>query len=299
MSRLPHTRAIAIVALSFILVAPPALAGAPSPDRPLTKDDRPLSHANGPDWAFGSPTGEIFLTLASALSLATVAIPQQATGWAPSSHTAWKPGLGLASDFTGSAIGTGIAMAGGFGLEVAYYKANGADSPITRALRTSLVEAEAVAMTSGITMALKSLTGRCRPRAYDNGVCLDGQTDAFPSGHTSVIAAVAGVRLVNAIQSKGKSGARYASFALAEAASIATAGLRVGSGAHSWEDVVAGWAIGHVTGAATALAHKWLPVPAPAATVPIHEIPGAAHATELPLPAPASPMYGGSYTFHF
>jgi membrane-associated phospholipid phosphatase len=258
-----------------------------------------MSTANGPDWAFGNPIGELFVTLGSALTLATIAIPQQSTGWAPSSHTKHNPTIGRISDFTGNVWGTGIAMLGGYGLEVTYYSQNGADKPWLRALRTSLIEAEAVAATAGITFGLKSLTGRCRPRAYSNGACLDGQSDAFPSGHTSSIAAVAGVRLVNAIASKGKSGARYASFALAEAASIATGALRMGAGAHSWEDVAVGWGIGHLTGAAFALMHKWLPVPAAATTVPIQELPGAAHATELPLGTPRGPTFGGSWTFHF
>jgi membrane-associated phospholipid phosphatase len=241
----------------------------------------------------------MFLALSSALSLATITIPQQVTGWAPSSERHYNETLGTISDFTGSLAGTGIAMVGGFGLEVAYYQTNGADSPFIRALRTSLIEAEAVAMTSGITIAIKSLTGRCRPHSYENGACVDGHNDGFPSGHTSAISAVAGVRLINAVRSRGKSTARYLSFALAEAASIATGALRVGSGAHSWEDVLAGWGIGHLTGAAMALAHTWLPVPGPVRPLPFRDLEGAAHASELPRASPKGASLGATWKFHF
>ena len=71
---------------------------------------------------------------------------------------------------------------------------------------------------------------------------------------------MAGVQLALAIRSSGAPGFRYASFAVAESAAIATAFLRVAAGAHSWEDVTVGWVLGHATGIAVAYTHPMVDI---------------------------------------
>jgi membrane-associated phospholipid phosphatase len=296
----------ALMALAMLLSsfsAATAFAEAPSPEREHAAEASAAVAAarepNGPGWAFGSPAAEVALSAASLASLAAFAIPQQRSSWGPTAEAPSNATLGLISDFTGSYAGTGLAMLGGLGFEVAYYRAQGDPSPWVRALRSSLVEAEAVAMTSGTTLALKSITGRCRPRAWGNGTCGGGEYDAFPSGHTSVISAVAGARFVNAMRSPGNATARFVSFGIAEAASLVTGALRVGAGAHSWNDVLGGYVLGHGIGALMALAHPWRPSDLPGTTIPLRELEGAARPTELPISVPTAPTIAGSWTFHF
>jgi membrane-associated phospholipid phosphatase len=151
-----------------------------------------------------------------------------------------------------------------------------------------------------VTGALKALTGRCRPRAHDGRTCVGGEYDAFPSGHTSTIASIAGVRLVHALRSGPGSEARFVSLALAEAATVATGALRIASGAHSWDDVLGGFALGHGIGALVALAHPWSATERPPAPpIALREVPGAAGPTELPLATPSGPTLGGTFTTNF
>ncbi|MBM4358693.1 MAG: phosphatase PAP2 family protein [Deltaproteobacteria bacterium] len=303
-SRRRRTSITAALALSG-LAASPALASerTPSPEAaPPETSTVPTGTPDGPGWAFGNPFAEVALAGVSLLSLTAGALPQQSSSWAPAAQRPANATWSGLSDVTGADFGTGLAMLGGVGLELAYYRARGDREPFVRAMRSALVEAEAVALTTGTTMALKALTGRCRPRAYAGGACVGTEYDAFPSGHTSPTAAVAGVRLVHAVRAPGPATARYVSFALAETASVVTGVLRVAAGAHSWDDVVAGWALGHGIGALMALAHPWTPstpLAPPGSGVPLAEIPGIGGPTELPIPSPRAPTLGGSLAFHF
>ncbi|MBW2453937.1 MAG: phosphatase PAP2 family protein [Deltaproteobacteria bacterium] len=222
----------------------------------------PPQVADAPDWAFGEPAGEVVLAAASLSSLALLALPKVETGWGPSWERPQDDGYGTASDFTGSFVGTTWQLVGGWALEGGYYQARGIADPHGRALRTTLIDGEAVLLATGISGALKRLTGRCRPRAWHDEQCdADGQ-DGFPSGHVTPLAALAGTRFVLAAQSDGEAVRRQLAFGFAEGATLATGVLRILAGAHSWEDVVAAWAIGHATGALTALAHPVEPLPA-------------------------------------
>jgi membrane-associated phospholipid phosphatase len=218
--------------------------------------------ANGPDWAFGRPEAEIALFLASAASLVTHAIPQRASDWGPFAPRARAPVFAHVSDYTGAFVGSAGTLAAGYGLELGYYAANGVRSANVRTLRTSLMELESALFTTGIQVAMKRLIGRCRPRAYREGRCVGAEHDAFPSGHTSAISSFAGVRVVTALRSSGESSQRFVALGLAEAQSVATAALRVLAGAHSWQDVLVGLALGHATGALVALAHPATPLEA-------------------------------------
>jgi len=192
-------------------------------------------------------------------------LPQRQSNWAPS---AARPHHGLfaaISDFTGNIIGATWQISAGYGLEASYYDQHRVGDGLERAWRTSLMDTEAWLLASGITMSVKRLAGRCRPRAWHpkpggGGVCgpEDAEYDAFPSGHTTSVGAVAGSHLVLALRSSGQSAPRWVGFGLAEGFTVATAVLRVLAGAHSWEDTVGGWAVGHLSGALVALAHPMI-----------------------------------------
>ena len=233
----------------------------------------PPQVADAPDWAFGEPAAEVALAATSLLSLAAFALPQAESGWGPSTERPRDDGYGAASDYTGSFVGTSWQLIGSWALEGGYYQERGIADPYGRALRTSLIDTEAVLFAAGITVALKRMTGRCRPRAWRDGRCAGGEYDGFPSGHTAPVAALAGSRLVLAAQSHGDAVRRQLAFGFAEGATIATGLLRILAGAHSWEDVVAAWTIGHATGALTALAHPLEPIapePTGATTAAVH-----------------------------
>jgi membrane-associated phospholipid phosphatase len=213
--------------------------------------------ANSPGWAFGHQGGELALGLGSLASLAVVAIPTRFSGWEPSEQREHVPSIALASDFSGALVGSVWQLSGSWALEGSYYQAHDVRRPYALALRTTLVASEAVVLSFAITELLKRTTGRCRPRSFGDGVCRDAPEarKGFPSGHTSPVSAVAGSNLLMALRSDGDPSLRYLAFGFAEAGAVATAILRVMAGAHSWEDVAAGWAIGHTTGALVALAH--------------------------------------------
>lgn len=212
---------------------------------------------NAPDWAFGSPVGEAALAAVTTASLATFLLPQRRGTWGPYSSRAAHASIGTVSDFTGALFGSALLMTSGYLLESAYYRDGGVGDPYARALRTTLIDLEAVTFTSGLVFGIKRLAGRCRPRAWKEGKCgnLDTDYDAFPSGHTAPVAALAGARFALALNSSGNTALRYTAFGIAEGATLFTAFMRVAAGAHSWEDVVGGWIIGHGAGLLIGYAH--------------------------------------------
>ncbi|WP_437769728.1 phosphatase PAP2 family protein [Sorangium sp. So ce764] len=214
-----------------------------------------------PDWAFGAPGGEAALAAACAASLATYLLPQRRSGWGAASSEERNDAIGLASDITGAAAGTLLLLGGGYALEGSYLAGAGVPRPYARALRTSLIEAEAAALSTGLSNVIKRLSGRCRPRSWRTDRCgeTDLDFDAFPSGHTAPVAAVAGARLNLALRTTGDAAPRLGALALAEAATVVTMALRIGAGAHSWQDVGAGMILGHVTGFAIAAVHPLRP----------------------------------------
>jgi membrane-associated phospholipid phosphatase len=246
---LPRAIASLAVAGALALCPRPALASDPA--------------HNAPDWAFGSLGGEIGTAIVCAAPLSMFLVPQRRSKWG--AWRTWEADrfYGVLSDFTGAAIGSALAMSAGYIVEGRYYQLAGLSAPFTRSLRTSIIDLEAVALASGISFGIKRLTGRCRPRAWKEGKCgdLDSDYDAFPSGHTTPVAAVAGARFALAINSTGNRGLRYAAFGVAEGLTLVTAVLRVAAGAHSWEDVLGGWILGHGTGVLVAYAHPMVDLP--------------------------------------
>lgn len=213
-----------------------------------------LADGNRPDWAFGHPGGEVAIAALALGSNATFFLDQQSSSWAPSHVRPFDPVVSEWSDLVGAVGGAAIQLGVGYVTESAYLAEVGATDPSTLSLYGSLVETEALFLSSGTTFLIKRLSGRCRPRSYRNGSC--SQFDAFPSGHTAAISPFAGSRLVRLVETEGDGLAfRAIGYAAAEVGTFTTAVLRVMAGAHSWEDVLVGGLIGHASGVLVALAH--------------------------------------------
>jgi membrane-associated phospholipid phosphatase len=238
-----------------------------------------------PDWALGAPGGEVAVASLATASLAAYLIPQRRGAWGAWSSREANVAIGLASDFTGAFFGTVILGAQTYAFESGYYADAGVPEPFARSLRTSLIDAESVLLATGVTLTIKRLAGRCRPRSWHDGKCgsEDIDYDAFPSGHTAPVAAIAGARLLLAMRTPGGSALRFGALGVAEAATLATMALRVAAGAHSWEDVGAGLIVGHVTGVAIAALHP---------TLDLTPAPGA-----VPAPAAGGTVFAWSGTF--
>jgi membrane-associated phospholipid phosphatase len=230
-----------------------------------------------PDWAFGAPAGEVAVVAACTASLATYLLPQRRSAWGAASSEERNETLGLASDITGAAAGTLLQLGSGYALEGSYLAGAGVPHPFSRALRTSLIELEAAALSTGLSSMIKRVSGRCRPRSWRTDRCGDTDLDfdAFPSGHTTPVAAIAGVRLNLALRTTGDAAPRLGALALAEAATVVTMALRIGAGAHSWQDVGAGMILGHVTGFALAAIHPIQPTRTRFAAGALPQEPGA------------------------
>jgi membrane-associated phospholipid phosphatase len=245
-------RRATIAAVSWGRIAMSLLLGAAlQAVSPSARADQP----NAPDWAFGEPAAEAAITAGSALTVFFWLLPQNQTDWEPSPVRPRSKGYSNASDYSGGLIGGLWQMAGSWALESSYYVSNDVRDGQARALRSALINLDAINLATGISMVLKRVTGRCRPRAFRRGRCDGKENNGFPSGHTVVPSAVAGSNLLLALRSGGDPTHRYLAFGFAEGASLLTAVLRVMAGAHSWDDVLSGYFIGHATGAVTSLAH--------------------------------------------
>ncbi|WP_437318886.1 phosphatase PAP2 family protein [Sorangium sp. So ce385] len=240
-----------------------------------------------PDWAFGTPGGEVAVAAVCTASLGAYLLPQRRSTWGAASSEERNETIGLVSDITGAAVGTMLVLGSGYALEGGYLAGAGVRRPFSRALRTSLIEVEAAALSTGLSSVIKRLSGRCRPRSWRTDRCGDTDLDfdAFPSGHTTPVAAIAGARLNLALRTTGDAAPRLGALAIAEAATVVTMALRIGSGAHSWQDVGAGMILGHVTGFAIAAIHPIAPSKAPYAPGP------------LPEPTPEPAAFTWSWTF--
>jgi membrane-associated phospholipid phosphatase len=233
-----------------------------------------LEPVSRPDWAFGELGAEIALGAGTLGSLAFWFLPQKESEWGPAEAREESEAWGIAADFSGAWLGSVSGMISGWGLEVSYYNEHHLRDGYLNALRTTIIDGEATSLASGLTFLLKRTTGRCRPRAYHDGKCDGDEYDAFPSGHTAPVAALAGVRLVLALGSTQFVSQRWVAFGVTEAGSIATAAFRVLAGAHSWDDVLGGWILGHATGSLMALAHPLEDVTRASQTEPEPPAPG-------------------------
>lgn len=134
--------------------------------------------------------------------------------------------------------------------------------------RTSVVYAETVLITGGLTKFGKGLFGRARPFAYlpederppDAAMAVPSARTFYslPSGHSSLAWASASMALTEHLLRRPEAhwtenvGLGFVGGALAGA----TSALRVAAGFHFTSDVVAGAGLGIVTGVAVPLAHR-------------------------------------------
>ena len=118
-------------------------------------------------------------------------------------------------------------------------------------------------------------------------MALNRSCDATLSGDTPTTTAPAFLkaRLNLALRTTGDAAPRLGALAVAEAATVVTMALRIGSGAHSWQDVGAGMILGHVTGFAIAAIHPIAP----------SEAPYAAGALPGPTPEPAAVTWSWAF----
>ena len=93
-----------------------------------------------------------------------------------------------------------------------------------------------------------------------------------------------------ALRSTGDPTLRWAAFGLAEAATIATMGLRMLAGAHSWEDVLGGFFIGSTTGLAMGYVHPMMKIDRVDTVAP-----GSAAAPAAWRAPPTLMSWGGSF----
>lgn len=220
---------------------------------------------NGPTWAFDSWGGEVAVaTLSAATGVTSLFLPQSRRRRAPDDPRPDDDASSIASHIT--AIAAPLSLGAGMYFLDWRLRVDDIRTPHAWALLPVLVEGEAIALSGGLTEIIKRAVGRCRPRNWDaaTATCADDGTSdsddhfaAFPSGHTSFVSTLAGVRLVMAARSTGSTltALRWIHFGATEALSIATGGLRVTAGAHSVTDVLAGWALGHAVGIGVALMH--------------------------------------------
>jgi hypothetical protein len=250
----------------------------------------PPAHAEGtrPGVVLDNGAAEGALAALCVASNLTIFIRQRESGWGPSLIRKPDTAAGVASDLFGAIGGIFVQTGTGYVLESAYLDAAGADDPGIDALYSTLVETEAVLLSSGVTQLIKRISGRCRPRAWLDNKCTE--FNAFPSGHTSAISPFAGARLVRLAETPGEGiEFRAANYAVAEATTLSVAIMRFAAGAHNWEDVLAGGIIGHATGVLIALAHP------PVEVKSTHD-----GATAGALRGPKSvPMTSFSMTFEF
>ena len=143
---------------------------------------------DAPGWAFGSQPGELALLGGAGASLLTYFLPQRYnTGWKPNEVRAFEPVWGSLSDLTGSVIGCTVQIANGYMFETAYLDHPAVDNPYERALRLPLIAGEATMFTTGVIIAMKRITGRCRPRAYKSSARSCGSVPAGESMSSRVL----------------------------------------------------------------------------------------------------------------
>src|SRR5687768_16965855 len=97
-----------------------------------------------PDWAFGQPAAEVALFAVSAVSLTTFLLPQARRGWGPDEPSTYDYSSAELSDLTGATVGVLVGSVGTYLAEAAYYDEVGVDGSFTLALRTSLIDFEAI-----------------------------------------------------------------------------------------------------------------------------------------------------------
>jgi membrane-associated phospholipid phosphatase len=243
---------LAVAAFGAVARADPAEPAAPATSSPA----RPIEV---PGWAFGSSTGEWILA-GSSLVVAVVpplTLSQRTTSWGPdATHSDSRNASNYSFVTVGASLGVALTS---YVAQSERLEGAGVAEAWGRATPVLLSDAEAALFTFGLTEVIKREAGRCRPRDWQGTTCSDTDPDdnphaAFPSSHTSLASAFAGVHLYEALAYGGTG--NWITFAGLESLAVATGTLRVAAGAHSWSDVGAGFVLGHGAGLLIAFAHR-------------------------------------------
>lgn len=200
-----------------------------------------------------------YIAVAGAMGVSSLALEPPVVDRAPFDGLggrAWNADVGLASDVV---LWGGMAATIGLGVVVERF---GRDARDVRLLRASLVMGESVAMTLGVVGLVKNVAGECRPRAWNDAAarCDAAVIDdrrAFPSGHTSPLAAMAGAAVGMMAFPTGGQQAYWPLVVTASTLAATNLVLRVVAGAHSWVDTSTGFAFGFGVGLATAALHTY------------------------------------------
>ncbi|MCW2840210.1 MAG: phosphatidic acid phosphatase, partial [Aeromicrobium sp.] len=108
--------------------------------------------------------------------------------------------------------------------------------------RPAIIAAAAMAVSAGLTVAVKTTFGRARPGATDRLGPFDS-TYSFPSGHTLNSAVFLGLVCLLLVPLLSKRRARLGAYGLAVALAVGVGGSRIYLGYHWTTDVLASWTI--------------------------------------------------------
>ncbi len=251
--------AIAFVLLTFV---PGRAQGQDQASEPLLEKTRP-------DFVLGHWASEVPLAGLAVTAVVASAEHDQVSysGHAPDAgFHSYSKTADIASDVTGDVAGAVFSLAIGSSLEWLHLR----DASF---LYSSMIAAEAWLIGSGITRYLKHSIGRCRPIAWneESRTCdsrlsalgpeiaeefgSDEAYQAMPSGHVAGVSAVSGAYLWMALESAEPAPLRWAAFAASQSLALATVGLRVEAGAHSWSDTLVSWGLNTLVGMSVAALH--------------------------------------------
>lgn len=230
----------------------------------------PSTPGAGPTWGALASDFGVFALPAAALWGAGLTMETNRSGKSNTPHT-----LDLdANRVSDWALGGGmvITIAGAWVLDA--QRLGGFASP--ESYHAAVVALEAMAISSGLNQVLKRSAGRCRPIAYragdtpGTGTCdpsavpssVDSDPDAaylsWPSGHVNFIASATGAFLGLASKATYYGDPVWQYWLASGVGAVATGaviGLRVKTGAHSWEDTLGSAALSVPVGMAVAFLH--------------------------------------------
>lgn len=230
----------------------------------------PSTPGAGPTWGALASDFGVFALPAAALWGAGLTMETNRSG-KPNTPHALDLDANRVSDW---ALGGGmlITIAGAWALDA--QRLGGFGSP--ESYHAAVVALEAMAVSSGLNQVLKRSAGRCRPIAYrpgdtpGTGTCdpsavpssVDSDPDAaylsWPSGHVNFIASATGAFLGLASKTTYYGNPVWQYWLASGVGAVATGaviGLRVQTGAHSWEDTLGSAAISIPVGMAVAFLH--------------------------------------------
>src|SRR5262249_53540363 len=152
----------------------------------------------------GDPLAEGAFATASVISLTSYLLPQHRSTIGPDARHEYVRAPDYVSYGTALVV-PGLAMVIGYFVEGASWQNYRATKPWGRAAYVPIIQLESFALAEGLTGAIKATVGRCRPLAWASdkqGCKIDAEDNfaAFPSGHTSGVAAVAGANFVIALR---------------------------------------------------------------------------------------------------